>query len=151
MTVHTNTFNVPAMRTDWFRAWAAKTRTDEEINLLYADGRATRRGFTFASALWRKHANLPPSSPYAFTANDPVDYSTPGTRAYALQKSSMFQHLANHCEKSVLDAHKIHRASMRKMEDDEAQDLKSVFHQSQEGLVLEDVRLDYSLVCASSF
>ena len=134
------------MRTDWFRSWAAKTRTDEEINLLYADGRATCRGFRFASTLWRKHADLSHSSPYASVDKKPEDYTSAGARAYALQKSAMFHLLANHCEKTVREAHNAHRTTMHKADADEGEYFKKVFNQSQEGLLLDDTRLDYSLV-----
>ena len=132
------------MRTDWFRAWAAKTRTDEEINLLYADGRATCRGFRFASTLWRNNANLPRSSPYASADNEV--YASAGARAYALQKSTMFRLLADQCLKAVRDAHYVYRETVRKMDVEEGDDFKDIFYQIQEGLVLDDARLDYSLV-----
>ncbi|RPD73420.1 hypothetical protein L226DRAFT_445192, partial [Lentinus tigrinus ALCF2SS1-7] len=70
-------------RTDWFRAWAAKTRTDEEVNLLVAEARALRRGFAFASRLHRECSGALPL------------YASAGATAYALEKAAMYQDMSD--------------------------------------------------------
>ncbi|KAI0703980.1 hypothetical protein C8Q76DRAFT_567007, partial [Earliella scabrosa] len=85
-------FTIAALRVDWFRARAAKTRTDEEINLLLADSRATRRGFQFAAKQFSGHA-------VALAA-----YQSPGATAYALEKADMFSRMSSDCERRVAAA-----------------------------------------------
>ncbi|KAI1783515.1 hypothetical protein LXA43DRAFT_903425 [Ganoderma leucocontextum] len=124
-------------RADWFRAWAAKKRTDEEVNLLYADGRAARRGFEFASRLWD-----------GATEGD-GDLAL-GARAYAIQKSHMFRQMATEVEKSVHAAHCRHVEMIGKLGEDEDEGLKKVYDASQYRQVPTDAKLDYTLVSATA-
>ena len=129
--------HVVGRRTDWFRAWAAKKRTDEEVNLLYADGRASRRGFQFASSLWD-------------VASDNVGLSQ-GARAYAAQKSKMFRGMALEVETAVISAHLHHTEIMQDLRnDDEDEGLSKVYQYTQAGLSPSDDKLDYSLVSGTS-
>ena len=123
-------------RTDWFRAWAAKKRTDEEVNLLYADGRAARRGFEFAARLWG--GELEGDMSLAV-----------GARAYATQKSAMFRDMARDMEHSVTAAYVQHVENMRSLHEDDEEGLKMVYHATQDGLTPTDDRLDYTLVSIS--
>ncbi|KAI0716589.1 hypothetical protein C8Q76DRAFT_582249, partial [Earliella scabrosa] len=73
------------LRVDWFRARAAKTRTDEEINLLLAESRAHRQGLNFAASLYRQHAEALPL------------YQSKGATAYALEKADMYARMSRDC------------------------------------------------------
>ncbi|KAI0694724.1 hypothetical protein C8Q76DRAFT_575368, partial [Earliella scabrosa] len=66
-------------RVRWTRSWANMCRTNEEVNLLYAEARACRRGLEFAGALRDKTSEAPP------------EYASPGATAYAHQKADMFR------------------------------------------------------------
>ncbi|KAI0708606.1 hypothetical protein C8Q76DRAFT_592362, partial [Earliella scabrosa] len=70
-----------ARRVDWFRTWAAKLRTDEEVNLLIADAWRARAGFRTAAREWRRCVEGLPK------------YHTPGSKAYALEKADMFDRM----------------------------------------------------------
>ena len=126
------TRGITGRRTDWFRAWAAKRRTDEEVNLLYADGRAVRRGFQFASGLWN-------------AASEQADI-TAGAKAYAVQKSDMFRRMAEDVENSVASAQLEHSERFQESEDDDDDGLTNVFRLTQARQHPADDKLDYSLV-----
>ena len=154
---------------DWFRARAAKARTDEEINLLLADSRATTRGFQFAAKQFRDHAK-------ALTA-----YQSPGATAYALEKADMFTRMSSDCKRRVAAAYTKYREKMNgptapskavgqtvpsesggsesgsnagpeakvspaSQVDREEEELREVFRLTQSHIHLEDTRVDYSIV-----
>lgn len=123
----------PGRRVDWFRAWAAKERTDEEVNLLYADGRAARRGFLFAANLWD-------------SASERHSYLTAGARAYAMQKCQMFRQMALEVEESVTAAHSWHVDMIDQIPPEDDDGLKKVYLCAQAHQIPQDDKLDYSLV-----
>lgn len=125
-----------ARRVDWFRALAAKERTDEEVNLLYAEGRASRRGFAFAASKYEEHSSALPM------------YASRGATAYALEKAAMFRRLSTDCETLVAKAHSDYRKRMDEMGED-SDCVRDVYLHAQKGLDLSDSRLDYSLVSAN--
>ena len=125
---------VTGRRTDWFRAWATKRRTDEEVNLLYADGRAARRGFHFASGLWKE-------------ASRQRDIA-PGGKAYAVQKWDMFRQMALDVQNSVASAHLQHTETIQGL-GDEDDGLSKVYQLTQAEQRPTDDKLDYSLVSTS--
>ena len=135
-----------AIRTDWFCAQATKAHSDKEVNLLYADRQATHCGFRFAANLWKKHATLDASSPFTSSPNNIITFSTQGARAYALQKSQMFLDLTQQCEVAVQCTHHMHWISICEMNDEETSALKTIFTETQEGIVLNDSQLDYALM-----
>ncbi|TBU21084.1 hypothetical protein BD311DRAFT_743816, partial [Dichomitus squalens] len=118
-----------AQRVQWFRSRANLARTNEEVNLVYAEARALRRGFLFASDEWlRRDSALP-------------DYASPGATAYAREKSDMFKIMSEECRRLVQTAHDKHYAAMA--QDETRQD---AFEVTQKQIHLSDDRLNYSLV-----
>ncbi|RDX39534.1 hypothetical protein OH76DRAFT_1304282, partial [Lentinus brumalis] len=71
-----------AQRVRWVRAWANFLRTNEEVNLLYAEARAVRRGFLTSARLWKECDSAKP------------EYASAGATAYARQKAAMFSSMA---------------------------------------------------------
>ncbi|KAI0711786.1 hypothetical protein C8T65DRAFT_553339, partial [Cerioporus squamosus] len=67
----------------WLRAWANFLRTNEEVNLLYAEARAARRGFLTSARLREETASAKP------------EYASKGATAYARQKAAMFTSMAD--------------------------------------------------------
>ena len=132
------TWQLTGRRTDWFRAWAAKKRTDEEVNLLYADGKAARRGFLFASRLWDNGGDV--------TGEERASH---GAAAYATQKSWMFSVMAHEVEESVNAAHRVHVNAIAALKEDDDEGLRRVYDLAQAPLTPSDDRLDYSLVSRS--
>ncbi|TBU21114.1 hypothetical protein BD311DRAFT_870016 [Dichomitus squalens] len=117
-----------AQRVQWFRSRANLARTNEEVNLVYAEARALRRGFLFASDEWlRRDSALP-------------DYASPGATAYAREKSDMFKIMSEECRRLVQTAHDKHYAAMA--QDETRQD---AFEVTQKQIHLSDDRLNYSL------
>lgn len=118
----------PALRVDWFREWAAKQRTDEEVNLLYADARATCRGFEYTSRVHRDHANPLP------------EYASRGATTYALEKADMYQRMSEKCGELVEAAHQTHRTHV----DDEHVEVWKEYLPVLNALKTDD--LDHTLV-----
>ena len=77
-------------------------RTNEEVNLLYAEARACRRGLQFAGALRDKTSQAPP------------EYASPGATAYAHQKADMFRSMATRSWEAVVAAREAHCADISK-------------------------------------
>lgn len=112
--------------------WAAKTRTDEEVNLLYAEARATRRGFLFAGEVHLTHATALP------------EYASRGASAWAKEKGAMFKRMAEDCWNIVEEVHKGH-TQLKWDGDEELGDVRDVYLTHLCTLTMED--LDHSLVC----
>ena len=118
-----------AQRVQWFRSRANLARTNEEVNLVYAEVRAIRRGFSFASAEWaRRESALP-------------EYASPGASAYAREKSDMFKHMCEESELLLSQARQTHYQAM-----DGDNDRKPAFEVTQKNIELSDDRLNYALV-----
>ena len=75
-----------------------------------------------------------------------VTFSSQGVRAHALQKSQMFLDLAQQYEVAVQHTHHMHWVSICEMDDEETSVLKTIFTETQEGIVLNDSQLYYTLV-----
>lgn len=120
-----------ARRVDWFRAWAAKTRTDEEVNILYAEARATRRGFAFAAEVHKKHSAALP------------EYASRGATAYALEKADMYQRMSDDSWRQAVKAHEDHRKTMEDIDDDDDDGAREVYLSTQKAFGFEE--LDHSL------
>ena len=137
---------VLALRVDWFRARAAKTRSDEEINLLLAEARAHRRGLKFAANLYREAADALPA------------YRCKGATAYALEKADMYARMSEDCHRRVSAAYAQYQERMRTgakkagtpgppaQGDKDEEDLRVVFKLTQGQISLSDDRVDYSIV-----
>ncbi|TFK79790.1 hypothetical protein K466DRAFT_505001 [Polyporus arcularius HHB13444] len=92
-------------RVRWVRAWANFLRTNEEVNLLYAEARAAHTGFLTFARIRRE------------TAAAKSEYASRGATAYALQKAAMFTSMAGDVLQRVSKVTATHRAAMEKDDD----------------------------------
>ena len=123
---------VVAQRVQWFRSRANLVRTNEEVTLIYAEGRALRRGFSYASEEWlRRDCALP-------------EYASPGATAYAREKSDMFQRMSGDCERLIKRARERNYAAM-----DSHPTRKDAFDVTQKVVPFSNTHLNYSVVSAN--
>ena len=118
-----------AQRVRWVRTWANMARTNEEVNLLYADGRAAHRGFLTAAKIRLDFAS----------GRD--EFSSKGATAYGHQKAAMFTSMAEDLVARIAKATQAHRKAM---EDDDHR--KIPYGLTQKLIVADESRLDYAIV-----
>ena len=125
---------IVAQRVQWFRSRANLARTNEEVTLIYAEGRALRQGFSYASEEWlRRDCALP-------------EYASPGATAYAREKSDMFRKMSEDCERLIKQARDKHYAAM-----DTHPIRKDAFDVTQKVVPFSDTHLNYSVVSLTAF
>ena len=114
---------------NWFRSRANLSRTNEEVNLIIAEAKALRRGFSFASAEWARRAEASEA------------YRSPGAKSYALEQSDMFKDMGDKCALHLKTAWEDHHARMA--DDGERQ---GVYDCTQKDKLLSENCIAYDVV-----